>query len=98
MVSNAGIALELGYLKIPQGTWVKMENLRDLHDEEVVIITTGSQGEPMSALSRVAVDNHKHISVDPGDTVALAAGWTETVTLSAFSGLGFVAVRVMRAP
>jgi ribonuclease J len=73
MVSNAGIALELGYLKIPAGTWVKMENLRDLHDEEVVIITTGSQGEPMSVLSRIAIDEHKHIKIKEGDTVILSA-------------------------
>ncbi len=73
MVSNAGIALELGYLKIPQGTWVKMENLRDLHDEEVVIITTGSQGEPMSVLSRIAIDEHKQIKIKEGDTVILSA-------------------------
>ena len=73
MVSNAGIALELGYLKIPQGTWVKMENLRELHDEEVVIITTGSQGEPMSVLSRIAIDEHKQIKIKEGDTVILSA-------------------------
>ena len=73
MVSNAGIALELGYLKMPQGTWVKMENLRDLHDEEVVIITTGSQGEPMSVLSRIAIDEHKQIKIKEGDTVILSA-------------------------
>lgn len=73
MVSNAGIALELGYLKIPQGTWVKMENLRELHDEEVVIITTGSQGEPMSVLSRIAIDEHKQIKIREGDTVILSA-------------------------
>ena len=73
MVSNSGIALELGYLKIPQGTWVKMENLKDLHDEEVVIITTGSQGEPMSVLSRIAIDEHKQIKIREGDTVILSA-------------------------
>ena len=73
MVSNAGIALELGYLKIPAGTWVKMETLRDLHDEEVVIITTGSQGEPMSVLSRIAIDEHKQIKIKEGDTVILSA-------------------------
>jgi ribonuclease J len=73
MVSNAGIALELGYLKMPEDTWVKMENLRSLHDEEVVIITTGSQGEPMSVLSRIAIDEHKQIKIREGDTVILSA-------------------------
>ncbi len=73
MVSNAGIALELGYLKIPQGTWIKMEHLKDLPDEKVVIITTGSQGEPMSVLSRIAIDEHKQIKIKEGDTVILSA-------------------------
>jgi ribonuclease J len=73
MVSNAAIALELGYLKIPHGTWVKIENLRDLRDDEVVIITTGSQGEPMSVLSRIAIDEHKQIKMKEGDIVILSA-------------------------
>lgn len=73
MVSNSGIALELGYLKIPPDTWVKMENLRDLPDDKVVIITTGSQGEPMSVLSRIAIDEHKQIKIKEGDTVILSA-------------------------
>jgi len=50
-----------------------MENLRSLHDEEVVIITTGSQGEPMSVLSRIAIDEHKQIKIREGDTVILSA-------------------------
>lgn len=73
IVSNAQIALDLGYLKIPGDTWVKLENLKDLDDSEVVIITTGSQGEPMSVLSRIAIDEHKHIKVKEGDTVILSA-------------------------
>ncbi|MBF0559864.1 MAG: ribonuclease J, partial [Nitrospirae bacterium] len=73
IVSNSQIALDLGYLKIPTETWVKLENLKDLADSEVVIITTGSQGEPMSVLSRIAMDEHKHIKVKEGDTVILSA-------------------------
>ena len=73
IVANAQIALDLGYLKIPAGTWVQLENLKDLADSEVVIITTGSQGEPMSVLSRIATDEHKHIKVKEGDTVILSA-------------------------
>ena len=73
MVSNSAIALELGYLKMPPDTWVKIENLKNLHDEEVVIITTGSQGEPMSVLSRIAINEHKQIKVKEGDTVILSA-------------------------
>ncbi|MGD0283952.1 MAG: ribonuclease J [Dissulfurispiraceae bacterium] len=73
IVSNAQIALDLGYLNIPGNTWVKLENLKDLADSEVVIITTGSQGEPMSVLTRIAMDEHKHIKVKEGDTVILSA-------------------------
>ncbi len=73
IVSNSQIALDLGYLKMPGDTWVKLEDLKDLADSEVVIITTGSQGEPMSVLSRIAMDEHKHIKVKEGDTVILSA-------------------------
>lgn len=73
MVSNAQIALDLGYLKIPRGTWVDMDRLQDLPEDEVVIITTGSQGEPMSVLSRIAIREHKHIKIKEGDTVVLSA-------------------------
>jgi len=73
IISNAQIALDLGYLKIPQNTWLRLEDLDKLKDDEVVIITTGSQGEPMSVLSRIAIDEHKHIKVREGDTVILSA-------------------------
>lgn len=73
MVANSQIALDLGYLKMPENTWVRLENLKDLPDDKVVIITTGSQGEPMSVLSRIAIDEHKHIKIKEGDTVILSA-------------------------
>ena len=73
IVSNAEIALNLGYLKIPQDTWLKLEDLKKLQDHEVVLITTGSQGEPMSVLSRIAIDEHKTIKIKEGDTVILSA-------------------------
>ncbi len=73
IVSNAQIALDLGYLKIPEATWLKLENLSKLIDHEVLIITTGSQGEPMSVLSRIAMDEHKDIKIREGDTVILSA-------------------------
>jgi ribonuclease J len=73
IVSNAQIALNLGYLKIPMETWLKLEDLKKLEDHEVVIITTGSQGEPMSVLSRIATDEHKQIKIREGDTVILSA-------------------------
>lgn len=73
IVSNAQIALDLGYLQIPRETWLRLEDLKNLDDKEVVIITTGSQGEPMSVLSRIATDEHKHIKIKDGDTVVLSA-------------------------
>ena len=73
IVSNAQIALDLGYLRIPGETWLRLEDLKKLEDREVVIITTGSQGEPMSVLSRIATDEHKNIKAKHGDTVILSA-------------------------
>ena len=73
MISNAQIALELGYLKIPKGTWLRMDEMKRLSENETVFITTGSQGEPLSVLSRIAMDEHKHIRIKKGDTVVLSA-------------------------
>ncbi|NTU42067.1 MAG: ribonuclease J [Nitrospirales bacterium] len=73
VVNNSQIALDLGYLTMPAGTWVRLENLRNYPDEEIVIITTGSQGEPMSVLSRIATGEHKHIKIKDGDTVIISA-------------------------
>ncbi len=73
IVTNSQIALDLGYLRIPANTWLRLEDLNKLHDEEVVIITTGSQGEPMSVLSRIAIGEHKSIQIKDGDTVILSA-------------------------
>jgi ribonuclease J len=73
IVGNAQIALDLGYLRIPKDTWLRLEDLPRLKDDEVVIITTGSQGEPMSVLSRIAIGEHKQIQIREGDTVILSA-------------------------
>ncbi len=73
LVANAQIALDLGYLRIPRDMWVKLDELKNLADNEVVIITTGSQGEPMSVLSRIATDEHKTIKAKDGDVVILSA-------------------------
>jgi ribonuclease J len=73
IIANTQIALDLGYLRIPQNTWMKLADLKNLKDEEAVIITTGSQGEPMSVLSRIATDEHKSIKVKEGDIVILSA-------------------------
>ncbi|MEJ2192488.1 MAG: ribonuclease J [Nitrospirota bacterium] len=73
LVGNAQIALDLGYLRIPADTWLRLEDLGRLDDKDVVILTTGSQGEPMSVLSRIAIGEHKQIQIREGDTVILSA-------------------------
>jgi ribonuclease J len=72
MVRNMGIAEDLGYLKVPPGVLVDLKKLTDYPDDKVVLICTGSQGEPMAALSRMANRDHK-IEVGEGDTVLLAS-------------------------
>src|SRR3954454_8083238 len=73
MVSVTEIAHGLGLLEIPDGILLRPQDAMNLPPEKVAILISGTQGEPMSALSRVAVDNHKHISVEQGDTVVLSA-------------------------
>lgn len=73
MVSNAQIALDLGYLKVPKDTWGRLEDLKQTPDQEIVIMTTGSQGEPMSVLSRIATGEHRQIKIKKGDTIILSS-------------------------
>ena len=73
MVSVTEIAHSHGLLSIPDGILLRPQDVMGLAREKVAILVSGTQGEPMSALSRVAVDNHKHISVDKGDTVVLSS-------------------------
>jgi len=73
MLVNVALARDLGFLQIPAGQEVNVSALKHLPDEEVVIVTTGSQGEPMSALARIALDAHKHIRIKPGDLVILSS-------------------------
>jgi ribonuclease J len=72
MVRNMGIAAELGYLHVPEDILVDLKRIDALEDDKVVLICTGSQGEPMAALSRMANRDHR-IDVGPGDTVLLAS-------------------------
>ncbi len=72
MVRNMGIARDLGYLRVPAGLVIELKTLDDLPDREVVLICTGSQGEPMAALSRMANRDHQ-IRIVEGDTVILAS-------------------------
>ncbi len=73
MVRNMQVARDLGYLSVPPDTLVDMRELGEYAPEEVVIISTGSQGEPLSALARIAHRNHDRIHIEPGDTVVLAS-------------------------
>lgn len=73
MVNVVSIASELGYLDIPEGTLVEVDEIINLPVHQVCILTTGSQGEPMSALTRMAMHDHRQISISPGDTVIISA-------------------------
>jgi len=73
MVNVVNIALDLGYLSIPKGLMVELDEIARMPKEQVVIITTGSQGEPMSALTRMAMSEHKKVEIVQGDTVMISA-------------------------
>lgn len=73
MVANTRIAAELGRLRIPGNTLVSLDELERLPVGQRVIVTTGSQGEPLSAIARMAVAEHKQVQVSPGDTVIFSA-------------------------
>ncbi|WP_420264003.1 ribonuclease J [Candidatus Magnetominusculus dajiuhuensis] len=73
IISNAKIAFDLGYLSMSGDPWMKVEQINSLAPSETVIIMTGSQGEPMSVLTRIAMNEHKHIKVAPADTVIISA-------------------------
>ncbi|HEX6151852.1 ribonuclease J [Nocardioides sp.] len=73
MVRNMAIARDLGYLNVPPGVLVDAKELADLAPEKQVLVSTGSQGEPLSALSRIAQRNHHFVHIEEGDTVVLAS-------------------------
>lgn len=73
MRSNVSIARELGIMKIPDDVLIEERHISEFPDNEIAIITTGSQGEPMSSLARMAHNRHKHITTKPGDTVILSS-------------------------
>jgi ribonuclease J len=73
MVRNMGIARDLGLLHIPEGLLVSLDEATNLPGDEIVFMSTGSQGEPMSALGRMSTGDHRHISIASGDTVVLAS-------------------------
>ncbi len=73
MVNNVQMAIDLGYLKIPKGMLIRAEDINKFPPERVVIICTGSQGEPTSALTRIANQDHRLVRIQPHDTVILSA-------------------------
>ncbi|PYT97483.1 MAG: ribonuclease J [Acidobacteria bacterium] len=73
MIDNVEIAHSLGLLQIPDGMVVRPQDIRGFDPRRLVILASGSQAEPMSSLSRIAVDNHRHVSIDENDTVILSA-------------------------
>ncbi len=73
MVNIISIATELGYLQMPENTLIDIEQLKDYPDEQTVLITTGSQGESMAALSRMAANLHKKVTIKPGDTIIFSS-------------------------
>ncbi|MEQ8237253.1 MAG: ribonuclease J, partial [Syntrophomonadaceae bacterium] len=73
MVNNVKISHQLGYIDIPEGTLIEMEEISKYPPERVLIATTGSQGEPLSALTRMATADHRWVGIKPGDTVIISA-------------------------
>ncbi|MGH3658910.1 MAG: ribonuclease J, partial [Micromonosporaceae bacterium] len=90
MVRNMGIARDLGLLRIPGGLVASMDEAAELPADQIVFMSTGSQGEPMSALGRMATGDHRHIKVQSGDTVVLASSLVpgnETAVYRVINGL-----------
>lgn len=73
MVNIIGTANELGYLNIPEGTLIDIEEMKNYTDEQLVLITTGSQGESMAALSRMAASIHRKVTIQPGDVIVFSS-------------------------
>jgi len=99
MIRNMGIAIDLGYLQAPEGVLVDVKALDNLPDHEIVLMCTGSQGEPMAALSRIANNDHK-ISVGHGDTVILASSLipgNENAVYRVINGLTRLGAKVLHS-
>ena len=73
MIQNSEIAQRLGYLRIPAGVQIRDSDVGTYPAQDVLCLATGSQGEPMSAMSRIAIDDHRHVKLAPDDTVVLSA-------------------------
>jgi ribonuclease J len=98
MVRNMGIATELGLLNVPDGLLIDINEATELPDNATLFVSTGSQGEPLSALSRMARGEHKQIDVRPGDTVILASSLipgNETSVFGVVNGLSRLGAHVV---
>ncbi len=98
MVRNMGIARDLGYLTVPPGVMVEAKELASLPPERQVLISTGSQGEPLSALSRIAQGSHTFVHLEKGDTVILASSLipgNENAVYRVINGLARLGARVV---
>ncbi len=73
LINNVTIARELGYIDIPPDCWIEIEDIKKYPPNELLIMTTGSQGEPMSALTRMSTGDHRWVVIQPGDTVVISA-------------------------
>ncbi|MGH3585195.1 MAG: ribonuclease J [Pseudonocardia sp.] len=98
MERNMGLAVELGLLQVPEGLLVDLDEAMDLPDEELVIVSTGSQGEPLSALARMARGEHRSVRIRPEDTIILASSLipgNETAVFAVINGLTRLGARVV---
>ena len=98
MVKNMTIARDLGYLQVPRNTLIDLKDVENYQPSEVVIVSTGSQGEPLSALSRMANREHPSITLEPGDTVLLASSLipgNENSVSRVINGLSRLGARVV---
>ena len=73
MVNVVNISLEMGYLKVPDGVLIDIDEIRNYTNDQIVVICTGSQGEPMSALTRMSMGDNRKVQIVPGDTVIISA-------------------------
>jgi ribonuclease J len=73
MIRNCQVAADLGYLRLPRGFMTENDRWQDAAPDRLTFLTTGSQGEPLSALHRIALDDHRSIKIEPGDTVVLSS-------------------------
>ena len=98
MVRNMATARDLGYLHVPDGVVVDGRKIENYRPEEVVLVSTGSQGEPMAALSRMAASDHAQVHIEPGDTVVLASSMipgNENAIYRVIDGLTRLGARVV---